>query len=262
MTIDLFSSSFFQKSRTNDLRYAKINEDRWSIAILEQNHHPPSRIKARKKREEEEEEENKATFPRKTSLLVWPRFLGRGETRARVGRPEEPLWRLKGWRRQACESQLISIDLMIARGGRLGGAAHGDTVATYAPFNPSRRPRRRRRDAFQTRVRVHVSPFNVSPPRKKRERFEKFASFVPRVPLSLEIEGRPSSYVTGEEGGEQVRREHASSAACCAQLFEHGVRIFFPGWRILRSASHRGDKWQGTREWKVKIEVSSWWQQL
>lgn len=96
---------------------------------------------------------------------------------------------------------------MIARGGRLGGAAHGDTVATYAPFNPSRRPRRRRRDAFQTRVRVHVSPFNVSPPRKKRERFEKFASFIPRVPLSLEIEGRPSSYVTGEEGGEQVRRE-------------------------------------------------------
>lgn len=57
---------------------------------------------------------------------------------------------------------------MIARGGRLGGAAHGDTVATYAPFNPSRRPRRRRRDAFQTRVRVHVSPFNVSPPSKTR----------------------------------------------------------------------------------------------
>lgn len=40
----------------------------------------------------------------------------------------------------ARESQLISIDLMIARGGRMGGAAHGDAAPTYAAFNPSRRP--------------------------------------------------------------------------------------------------------------------------
>lgn len=57
---------------------------------------------------------------------------------------------------EACESQLISIDLMIARGGRLGGAAHGDTAATYAAFNPSRRSRRR--DVFETKPRF-VFPF-------------------------------------------------------------------------------------------------------
>lgn len=61
---------------------------------------------------------------------------------------------------EAYESQLISIDLMIARGGRLGGAAHGDTAATYAAFNPSRRPRRR--DVFETEQCLSQDPFTSS----------------------------------------------------------------------------------------------------
>lgn len=49
---------------------------------------------------------------------------------------------------------------MIARGGRLGGAAHGDTAATYAAFNPSRRPRRR--DVFETEPCLSQNPLASS----------------------------------------------------------------------------------------------------
>lgn len=49
---------------------------------------------------------------------------------------------------------------MIARGGRLGGAAHGDTAATYAAFNPSRRPRRR--DVFETEPCLSQDPLASS----------------------------------------------------------------------------------------------------
>lgn len=136
-----------------------FNSSHFSILKQNQELEPPSRAKAgEKKRKQAFREKLPSSFGLVSAAGE------KLEHESRVGRLEEPLWRLKGWRRQACESQLISIDLMIARGGRLGGAAHGDTAATYAPFNPSRRPRHRR-DAFQTSSSRFT--FNVSPPRNR-----------------------------------------------------------------------------------------------